>query len=88
MQTKRQMEKGCPNQAKLSSGYEMANKKERTHGGKEKEKKKRKEEQQTNKQTNKTKTTFSKERGGKKCQREAGQRLDTRNPCTRYNPFS
>ena len=50
MQTKRQMEKGCPNQAKLSSGYEMANKKERTHGGKEKEKKKRKEEQQTNKQ--------------------------------------
>ena len=66
----------------------MANKKERTHGGKEKEKKKRKEEQQTNKQTNKTKTTFSKERGGKKCQREAGQRLDTHNPCTRYNPLS
>ena len=70
----------------------MANKKERTHGGneKEKKKKKRKEEQQTNKQTNKKKEqkTFLKERGGKKCQREAGQRLNTRNPCTRYNPLS
>ena len=59
----------------------MANKpeikKERTHGGKEEEKREKQ-----------NKNIFWKERGGKKCQRATGQRLDTRNPCTRYNPFS
>ena len=42
MQT-REMQNGCPNQAKLTSGYEMANKlkikNESTHGEKEGEKK-------------------------------------------------
>ena len=46
------------------------------HGGKEEEREKR------------NKNTFWKESGSKKCQRATGRRLDTRNPCTRYNPFS
>ena len=31
--------------------------------------------------------TLWKERGGRKCQRTVGQRLDTRNPSTWYNPL-
>ena len=46
MQTTREMQNGCPNQA---SGYEMANKpkikKERTHAEKEREKKREKTKQ-------------------------------------------
>jgi len=33
-------------------------------------------------------TTFRKEGRGKNCLHATGQRLDTRNPCTRYNPLS
>ena len=41
---------------------------------------KQRQQQQTN--------TFGKERGSRKCQRATWQRLDTCNPCTRYNPLS
>ena len=53
----------------------MANKKER----------KKRKRGTANKKT--TTTLLWKERGGRKCQRTAGQRLNTRNPCTRYNPL-
>jgi len=36
----------------------------------------------------KTKQHFLKRKGGKKCQQATRQRLDTRNLCTQYNPFS
>ena len=66
-----------------NSGYELANKphkkeKKKTYGGREE--REDKQQQQTN--------TFGKERDGRKYQRATGQRLDTRNPCTRYNPLS
>ena len=76
------MQNGCPNQASYQTGTKWPIKKKEHMVGKKRRKRKAK---RNNKQT---KTTFLKERGGKKCQREAGQRLDTRNPCTRYNPLS
>ena len=61
-----------------NSGNELANKqkrkkerkKKKTYGGREE--REDKQQQQTN--------TFGKERGGRKCQRATGQRLDTRSP--------
>ena len=80
-QTKRQRQKGCPNQASYQAGMKWPIKKKEHMVGK---KRKGKKKGTANKNNN---PTFWKERGGKKCQQTAGQRLDTRNPCTRYNPF-
>ena len=66
-----------------NSGYELANMpkiKTKDVRWKRRERK----QNNNNKQTN----TFWKERGGRKCQRATWQRLDTRNPCTWYNPLS
>ena len=60
--------------------YEVANKpkikKERTHGEKEGEKRE------------KTTTTLSEKKEEASNVSEQRDRLDTRNPCTRYNPLS
>ena len=58
----------------------MANKKERTHDGKEKKKR-------NSKQKTTTLLSEKKERGGRKCQRRAGQRLDTSDLPTHKKPF-
>ena len=63
-----------------NSGNKLASKpkiKTKAYGGRE---------ERENKAT--TTNTFWKERGGRKCQRATWQRLDTRNPWTRYNPLS
>ena len=48
MQTKRQMQNSCPNQASYQAGTKWPIKKERTHGGKEKEKKEKRNNKQNN----------------------------------------
>ena len=52
---------------------------------KNKKNKKRMVEKKRKREKNKT-TTLSEKK--EKCQPATRQRLDTRNPCTRYNPFS
>ena len=47
----------------------------------------KRERKQINDNNNKQTLSEKKKRGGRKCQRATGQRLDTRNPCTRYNPL-
>ena len=77
MQTKREMQNGCPNQASYQAGtiWPISQRKK-----KKKKKntwwKRRGKERKTNQKhfLNKQK------RGGKKCQRATRQRLDTRNP--------
>ena len=46
------------------------------------------EKKRKKKKKKKLKTAFWKERAGKKCQPATGQRLDTHNPFTQYNPLS
>ena len=45
-------------------------------------------EKKRKREKNKTTTFSEKKEEAKKCQRATRQRLDTRNPCTRYSPFS
>ena len=69
----------------------MANKKERTHGGKEKGgRKKREREREKKKRNNKQTKPLSekKEEARNVSEQRVKGCMDTRNPCTRYNPLS
>ena len=82
MQTKREMQNGCPNQASYQAGTKWP------ISQRLKERKKKERIVEKERKTNEKHFLNKQKRGGKKCQRATRQRLDTRNPCTRHNPFS
>ena len=81
MQTTREMQNGCPNQASYKAGTKAKKKKKKIK--KEKERMVKKKGKREKKQQH-----FLRRKRRQVMSASKGQRLDTRNPCTRYNPLS